>query len=95
MTSMPVCRRAAVVTVLSGCLLSGAAVASAAGTMAQAGELTSQKALIDKYCVGCHNQRLLSGGLALDSVDIARVGDHPDVWEKVVRKLRARLEEIS
>jgi hypothetical protein len=30
-------------------------------------------------------------GLALDSIDVAKAGEQPDVWEKVVRKLRAGL----
>jgi len=49
------------------------------------------RALLNQYCVTCHNQTLKSGGLQLDNLDVARVGDHPDVWEKVVRKLRAGL----
>ena len=34
----------------------------------------SQRALVDRYCVTCHNQRLKTGGLALDTVDLANVG---------------------
>jgi len=44
--------------------------------------------VLNRYCVGCHNERLRTAGLALDTMDPARVGDHPDGWEKVVRKLR-------
>jgi hypothetical protein len=44
--------------------------------------------MIDRYCVTCHNARLKTAGLALDGVDVTRVGDRPDVWEKVARKLR-------
>src|SRR5262249_37862929 len=51
---------------------------------------TPQRALITKYCVGCHNQRLHVASLTLDTMDLAHVEAHPDVWEKVVRKLRAR-----
>jgi hypothetical protein len=46
------------------------------------------RALLDRYCVTCHNERLLTAGLALDAVDPAQVADAPEVWEKVVRKLR-------
>jgi hypothetical protein len=53
--------------------------------------LPTQRALLDRYCVGCHNARLKTGGLALDTLDLAKVGDHADVWEKVVRKLRGGL----
>ena len=47
-----------------------------------------QRALLDRYCVTCHNQRLQTGGLALDVADVSRVGEAPDVWERVVLKLR-------
>src|SRR5580698_8215352 len=49
----------------------------------------SERALIDQYCVTCHNQRLKTGGLALDQLDLAQMHDHAEIWEKVVRKLRA------
>jgi mono/diheme cytochrome c family protein len=47
--------------------------------------------LVRTYCVTCHNDRLKTGGLALDTADLAHVGSRPEVWEKVVRKLRAGL----
>jgi hypothetical protein len=50
----------------------------------------ADRAVIDRYCVGCHNARMKSGGLALDTLSPERVGQNPEVWEKVVRKLRAR-----
>jgi hypothetical protein len=54
-----------------------------------------QRALLNQYCVGCHNTRAKAAGqeaarkLTLDDIDVARVGDHPETWEAVVRKLRA------
>jgi mono/diheme cytochrome c family protein len=50
---------------------------------------TSARALLDQYCVTCHNQRLKTAGLLLDQLDPARIGENAEVWEKVVRKLRA------
>ena len=50
---------------------------------------TAQRALLDRYCVTCHSDQLETGGLSLQGLDTADVGSHPDVWEKVVRKLRA------
>ena len=50
---------------------------------------TPERALLDRYCVTCHNDALRTAGLALDNLDLAQVGDHADVWEKVVGKLRA------
>ncbi len=53
--------------------------------------VAGQRAVIDQYCVGCHNQRARTGGLALDGADLALVGQNAELWEKVVRKLRAGL----
>ena len=49
---------------------------------------TPQRALLDRYCVGCHNERAKTAGLTLDAMDTAKVGDSAASWEKVVRKLR-------
>jgi mono/diheme cytochrome c family protein len=51
--------------------------------------LAEQKALIDQYCVTCHNNRLKTANFSLEGADLATVGDHAELWEKVVRKLRA------
>jgi hypothetical protein len=45
--------------------------------------------VIDKYCVTCHNQRLKTAGLALDTVDLSKISGNAETLEKVVRKLRA------
>ncbi len=42
---------------------------------------------LDKYCVGCHNQRAHIAGLALDAVDPADPGANAELWEKVVSRL--------
>jgi len=46
------------------------------------------RALLDKYCVTCHNQKLKTAGLALDSLDAAAPAAHADEWERVIRRLR-------
>jgi len=46
------------------------------------------QAVLDKYCITCHNQRLRTAGLALDTLDLARPAN-AEVWEKVIAKLRA------
>jgi mono/diheme cytochrome c family protein len=53
------------------------------------GAETMDRSAVDKYCVTCHNQRLKTGGLTLDTPDLANVAAHPDVWEKVIRKVEA------
>ena len=47
-------------------------------------------ALVDEYCLSCHDEDKKKGGLALETIARQDVARHPDVWEKVVRKLRAR-----
>ena len=48
------------------------------------------RAVLDRYCVSCHNERLRTGGLALDTANIGQVAEGAEVWEKVVTKLRTR-----
>ncbi len=45
--------------------------------------------LIGKYCAGCHNERLKTGGLILDNLDSSQAPANAEVWEKVIKKLRA------
>jgi mono/diheme cytochrome c family protein len=61
-----------------------------AGQRAPASDASARTA-IDQYCVACHNARLASGGLSLDSLDPLRPAEHGEVWEKVVRKLQTRV----
>jgi len=50
----------------------------------------AHRSLVDEYCVSCHSDDKKRGDLALESVAGHDVARHPDVWEKVLRKLRAR-----
>src|SRR4030095_10818241 len=47
-----------------------------------------QQALIDKYCVSCHNQRAKTGGLVLEGMDVSNAPAGPEVWEKIIRQAR-------
>jgi cytochrome c551/c552 len=61
-----------------------------AQTAAPQGQLAvTPRAIFDQYCIGCHNERLKTAGLMLDKLDPAHVSENAEVWEKVVRKLRA------
>jgi hypothetical protein len=51
----------------------------------------SQQALLEQYCIACHNQTLRTGGLALDTLSPSRVSADAETWEKVIRKVRAGL----
>ncbi len=50
-------------------------------------------AMVDKYCVECHNTTDWAGELALDAVDRqdAAIPAEAETWEKVVLRMRGRL----
>ena len=51
---------------------------------------TPARELVTRYCITCHNEKLKSGNLVLDSADAEQVVNSTETWEKVVVKLRAR-----
>jgi len=55
------------------------------------GDPAAHRALLDRYCAGCHSQKLKTGGLALDKADVTNPAAGAEVWEKVVRKVRGGL----
>ena len=79
-------------------LISGAVFAQTSETV------SPQRALLDQYCVSCHNQAMVNStpvegenllftqlrglGMTLDKENVYDVSENPEVWEKVVRKLR-------
>src|SRR3989441_8966582 len=75
--------------------ISGAVILLAAlvltPTLGQQVQTPAQQELLNKYCLTCHNDKAKTGGLTLENMDV----DHPfanaEVWEKVIRKLRAGL----
>jgi mono/diheme cytochrome c family protein len=48
----------------------------------------SLRPVLDRYCISCHNRTLKTAGVALDGLDLARIGDDAETWERVARKLR-------
>jgi len=46
------------------------------------------RAVLDRYCVACHNEKLRTAELVLSKMDVGNIGPGAEVWEKVVRKLR-------
>ncbi|MGH9239709.1 MAG: DUF1592 domain-containing protein, partial [Vicinamibacterales bacterium] len=53
--------------------------------------VAAQRQLLDQYCVTCHNSRSKTGGVALDGIDLANAGQHAEVLERAVRRVRAGL----
>jgi hypothetical protein len=52
-------------------------------------DVAERRAILDQFCVTCHNERLRVADLDLDGVDLSNVGEHAALLEKVVRKMRA------
>ena len=50
--------------------------------------VTTHRAFLNQYCVVCHNDRLRTGGLSLQSMNLADVPSGAETWEKVIRKIR-------
>jgi mono/diheme cytochrome c family protein len=48
---------------------------------------SQSQALVKKYCVSCHSEKLKTAGLSLESLDTSKVTANADVWEKVIRKV--------
>jgi hypothetical protein len=47
------------------------------------------RALLNEYCVTCHNQQIRTAGLMLDKADVSDIPSNAEIWEKVIRKLHA------
>src|SRR4029450_6782412 len=54
----------------------------------QSGDPAPHRALIDRYCVTCHSDRVKTAGLTLEKRDLSLIPEDAEVWEKALRKLR-------
>ena len=75
----------------------GFAVAATSGGSALAqttsAPVTPERAMFSDYCVVCHNDMRVTGGLSLEHVDLSRLAvdaDETEIWENIARKLRTR-----
>lgn len=69
--------------------IAGGVLLVASGT-SQAQQVSGYRALLDKYCVSCHNETLKTAGLMLDKVNVDDISQNPQVWERVIMKLTLR-----
>jgi hypothetical protein len=72
-------------------LFSGGGIAMLCAASALAQPVSSNQALVGRYCAGCHNARLASGGFDFAKLDLQQPEAHAELAEKVIRKLRAGL----
>ena len=81
---------AAVLALLLGVgLVAISRLSAQAPTAAAKPPLANPRAFLDTYCVTCHNQKLKTAGLMLDTVDLSKPNAHAEVLERVIAKLRA------
>ena len=52
--------------------------------------ISSRLAMVDKYCVSCHNEQDNKGGMNLDAIRLKEVEQYPDIWENVITRLQSR-----
>src|SRR5262245_11765684 len=71
--------------------MTGVFIASPAAPATQTAAAPAQLDTINQYCVGCHNDRAKTGGVSFQGLTPANIGEHRDVFEKAVRKLRGRV----
>ena len=50
---------------------------------------STPRAVLDQYCITCHNQKVRTAGLELDALDLANPAVHAEIVEKVIARLRA------
>jgi mono/diheme cytochrome c family protein len=74
---------------LSVVLCVGAAAARTPGAPRLPASSEKPRALLDRYCISCHNDRLKTANLSLQGLDLTKATEQAEVWEKVIRKLRA------
>jgi mono/diheme cytochrome c family protein len=75
--------------VACGCLASLSSVRTSARQAPRDQDTPSLSAVLQAYCITCHNQKLRTAGIAFDAVDPATPAADPELWERVVAKLRA------
>ncbi len=77
----------------STAVLAAALLVSAMGSQAQHRDASPpaapvQRQFLDRHCAACHNDRVKSGGLSLTQAELSKLEAQPELWEKVVRKVR-------
>ena len=54
------------------------------------GSAATYRPVLDRYCVTCHNKRLMIANLSLETASLDQVSEDAEIWEKVLVKLRTQ-----
>ena len=84
-------RAGAVLLVVAGLMtVSAESLMAGPGTVGEQPETVApSSALLDRYCVTCHNERLQTADLVLDQIDLSDIAGNAPVLENIVHKLRS------
>jgi mono/diheme cytochrome c family protein len=72
----------------AACLLAGGLIVGNAAAAKAQTATRDYGAVVNKYCVTCHNERAKTAGLMLDKANVADPAATSDIWEKAIRKMR-------
>ncbi len=87
-TMLKASQRLAVIGAIGFTFLASTAPGRAQTPQPATPQTADSRAVVNKFCVSCHNERAKTAGLMLDTMDYANVGAGAETWEKVVRKVR-------
>ena len=65
------------------------AVACAGSAYAQTSPAAANQAMLQKYCAGCHNDKLKTAGVSVQGLDLTSVSGKAEVLEKILRKVKS------
>ena len=74
-----------------GKLVPGILVTLLVATSSRASEVSAAEAVVEEYCVTCHNDVTRLGGMSLEAFDPEHPERAAELAEKMIRKLRAGL----
>ena len=73
---------------IAAALLAGVLNPAWGGAAPQVSDAAGHMATIEQYCVGCHNDVALTGGVSFEGLDADSIGEHAETFEMAVRKMR-------
>ena len=77
------------VLTLISLLLAGPASAQRQASDSSTGGAPPQSAIVNQFCIGCHNRKVSTAGVSFEGLDPAQAGDHAGIWERALRKVRS------
>jgi len=77
------------ITIAGVVAIAAASVLQSTRAQTQSTQASGEQALLNRYCISCHNEKTKTAGLMLDKLDFTNPGKDAESWEKAVRKVRS------